>query len=224
MKLFKREKIEEKVEDNNQQMERARDGIQKLLENGFLVDNKDADEGYLYDGQISIRSEMFSLIQGVIEGDDDENIEKLDSFFRKNFIKQIYTIRGDGPMSFNPEALLDIAAFIVGNRDLEANEPVYIDGISKGLEITCKAAPPEKRTMSYAEYLMKNSLQDAIAACGRNGNGYPIITFDEETGELTAAIYLPLMFENSITEDVIKTVKDTETNAFRDKKIKYLDK
>lgn len=225
MKLFKREKIEDTSAVEDKRAVLSAEGLNKMMENGFLVENPQVDDGYLYDGRISIRSEMFSFIHGVIQGDDDENIEKLARFYKKNIVKQIYARKGDGPVSFNLGALVDISAFIIGNRDLDANDPVYIDCIKEGIEITCKAAPPEKRTCTYADYLMRNSLQDAIAACGENGNGYPIITYDEETGELTAAIFLPEKFDELVQgEDVIKSVKDVERNTFRDKKIKYLNK
>lgn len=223
MNLFKREKNKESFEDI-QRKELAMKGIQSLLENGFLVEHEEVDEGLLYDGSISIRSEMFTFAQAVIEGDDEENIQKLDKFFKKNVVKEGFLPGRDGELDFIPAALIDIAAFVIGNRDLEANEPVYIDCIREGVEITCKAASPEKRTSTYAAYLMQGSLQDAIRTCVDNKNGYPLITYDDKTGELTAAILVPPLFTNrKVTRADLKSIRDAEENAFREKKIKYLN-
>ncbi len=166
-------------------------GMKSLEENGFIAgeEKKELPEGYL-DGKLIAFSNVYANACQEFSGSAEEQLAQFREFLKQKVIKGDIMRKRGKVYNYDIDSVMDITAFVMAFRDPDNENIMTCACIKEGIEITCKAAAPEKRDGAYAAGLMKQSLKEATDKIAENGNDYPVVIYDEENNELTAVIYV----------------------------------
>ncbi len=162
------------------------DGLKKLEEAGFLpADKKEVSEDFAVPSTYAY-SEGYLFGSELIEGSAKEQLEKIESFIKKCALQSDLMPKRGKVYNYDMSALMDLIAFLMANRDVESEDIMNIACVKEGIEVAVKA---EVTGLG----LMEKSFDEAMEALAENGNGYPIVTFED--GDLILAVNIHPFFK-----------------------------
>lgn len=186
MGLFSRKKEETVKPVKPEKSEMCLEGLKRLEEAGFLsAEAKEVPEDFAVPSTYAY-SEGYLYGAELIKGNVKEQLEGIEAFIRKYALQSDLMPKRGKVYNYDMAALMDIIAFLMENRDVESEDIMNIACVKEGIEVAVKAKPS-------GYILMKGSLDEAMEALAENGNGYPIITYED--GDLIAAISIHTFFK-----------------------------